>query len=397
MSRTILLTLGRLPKGLDLARSFAQAGWRVVVADPFPRHVLGASRAVSRAFQVTAPAQDAARFREDLLDIVAAQDVSLIAPVSEEILHVAPLRERLPSFVQVFAMPQADLLAVHDKARFAAFARELGLPAPETAAAEDAAAQEIAASGPFIVKPRHACAGLGVRRHEAGALWRREPGSLVQRLIVGEERSVCALAHGGRVTGCVVYRGAMMSGTVAVRFERMEDPAIAGWVEAFAQATGWSGFLSFDFIVDAAGTPHAIECNPRLTSGVHFFETPDIARAMLDPSAPLRFRRETLLQQFWPCLSQTQASFGDWPAFARNMRALFGARDVTWSPRDPWPLVGQPWSAWPIIARARAQRCSFGEAASADLLWRGEAGLTRAPGLRAEAQAQGGFEHARSS
>ncbi|NCW40247.1 MAG: hypothetical protein EBV79_08490, partial [Betaproteobacteria bacterium] len=110
-----------------------------------------------------------------------------------------------------------------------------------------------------------------------------------------------AQVHEGHVQGCVVYRGALMSGTVAVRFERVEDPSIARWVASFAAATRWSGFLSFDFIVDESGVPHAIECNPRLTSGVHFFETADIAPAMVDPSAPLRLRKERVLQQFWPC------------------------------------------------------------------------------------------------
>ena len=39
MTRTALLTLGRLPKGLDLARALAAEGWRVVVAEPFGWHL----------------------------------------------------------------------------------------------------------------------------------------------------------------------------------------------------------------------------------------------------------------------------------------------------------------------------------------------------------------------
>lgn len=396
MSRTVLLTLGRLPKGLDVARSFAQAGWRVVVADPFARHVVGASRCVARSIQVASPADDPQRFREHLLDAIEAWDVSFVAPVSEEILHVAPLRDCVPAGVRVFAMPQDDLLAAHDKAQFASFARANGLTAPQAALAESPAAQDIAASGPFVVKPRHACAGMGVRRYPAGAIWRREPGALVQRLIVGEERSACALVHEGHVQGCVVYRGALMSGTVAVRFERVEDPSIARWVASFAAATRWSGFLSFDFIVDESGVPHAIECNPRLTSGVHFFETADIAPAMVDPSAPLRLRKERVLQQFWPCLSETQARLPNLRAFAGALGALFATRDVTWSWRDPWPLVGQPWSAWPIIARARAGGRSFGEAASMDLVWREEAPAASQPLMRAP-RVEGRERHADAS
>ena len=56
MTGNLLLTLGRLPKALDVARGFADLGWRVVVAEPFKRHLAGASRAVAQSHRVTAPA-----------------------------------------------------------------------------------------------------------------------------------------------------------------------------------------------------------------------------------------------------------------------------------------------------------------------------------------------------
>jgi len=130
--RTLLLTLGRLPKGLDVARSFARAGWRVIVADPFPRHVSGASRAVTKSYQVRAPALESQGFLDDLMRIIADESVELVVPVSEEILYVAALRERVPESVRVFAMPQGDLLSLHDKAGFVAFTQVHGLSAPET-------------------------------------------------------------------------------------------------------------------------------------------------------------------------------------------------------------------------------------------------------------------------
>ncbi|MEN9755617.1 MAG: hypothetical protein RLZ07_1999, partial [Pseudomonadota bacterium] len=39
MTQSVLLTLGRLPKGLDIARSFHRAGWRVIIADPARDHL----------------------------------------------------------------------------------------------------------------------------------------------------------------------------------------------------------------------------------------------------------------------------------------------------------------------------------------------------------------------
>jgi hypothetical protein len=293
-----------------------------------------------------------------------------VAPVSEEILHVAALRERVGPSVRVFAMPQETLLKLHDKAGFIDFATSNGLSVPQTGIAGSAAALAIAAQGDYIVKLRHSCAGSGLMRCKAGAPPPQIEGAVVQRLVRGVEHSACAIAHDGRVQACAIYRGSLISGTVAVGFERVEHPAIDAWVQRFAQASAWTGFLSFDFIVDEAGAPWGLECNPRLTSGVHFFETQDIARAVLDPSAQVRFRKERRLQQFWACLTETQNSFGDWPVFRRNLRHLFGTRDVSWSMTDPWPLVGMPWTAWTIISQSRRQQVSFGEAASMDIAWR---------------------------
>jgi len=371
--RTLLLTLGRLPKGLDVARSFARAGWRVIVADPFPRHVSGASRAVMKSYQVRAPALEPQGFLDDLMRIIADESVELVVPVSEEILYVAALRERVPESVRVFAMPQGDLLSLHDKAGFVAFTQVHGLSAPETCNLGSHEAHALGQAGPVIIKPRHSCAGGGVVKFAQGANLPEnvEPyaAMIVQRCISGAEYSVCALAHEGCVQISAIYRGAIMSGSVAVSFERVEHEAIEAWVERFVRCANWTGFISFDFIVDDSGAPWGIECNPRLSSGVHFFEPDDIASGMLDPAAPMRLRAQKRLQQFWPCLSETQASFGDWPRFRANGRLLSSVRDVTWAARDPWPLLGQIWSSWPIIDLARRLKISFGEAASRDIVW----------------------------
>jgi predicted ATP-grasp superfamily ATP-dependent carboligase len=370
MTRCVLLTLGRLPKGLDIARSFATAGWRVIVADPHKRHVVGASRAVSASYGTPAPADAPNAYLNALRDIVAAENVELIVPISEEILHVAALRERVAPSVKIFAMPQDVLLRVHDKLDFAIYAESLGLTVPQTAPARSSEALQIASSADYIVKLRRTCAGMGLIRGAAGTNPPQDDGAVVQRFIRGEEHSACALAQDGRIQGCAVYVGSLMSGTVAVGFRRVAHALIEQWIQRFVDETRWTGFISFDFIVDETGVPWALECNPRLTSGVHFFETASIAPAILNEKTRLTFRNEPQLQQMWACLTETQNSFGDWPRFRRNLRHLFSTRDVSWSLSDPWPLVGMPWTAWTIIAKSRAQNVSFGEAASSDIVWR---------------------------
>jgi predicted ATP-grasp superfamily ATP-dependent carboligase len=373
MTRTVLLTLGRLPKGLDLARSFAQAGWRVVVAEPFRRHLVGASNVVARSVQVTAPAHDRAAYLADLRRVIVDEGVELVVPVSEETMHVAFLRDSLPAGVRLLAMPAPVLLALHDKESFIERCGELGLPAPATARLGTAAAQALADSGPVVVKPALSCSGRGVQMLPQGAALPRAGAQrqIVQRRLDGAVMSSCTLAHAGEPRVTVIYRAALLSGTVAVCFERVaSQPSIERWVSAFVAKTAFDGFVSFDFVVDAAGQALPVECNPRATSGLHFIAGADLAPALIDPRhAPPRLRAETLLQQFYSCLTETQKSLFDSARRGHSLRCLLRARDVSWSWRDPWPFLSMTWTSWEIIRRALQAGTTFGEVATLDVGW----------------------------
>jgi hypothetical protein len=42
---------------------------------------------------------------------------------------------------------------------------------------------------------------------------------------------------------------------------------------------------------------------------------------------------------------------------------------VSWSLRDPLPLLTMPYTAWPILRMAAARRVPFGEVATLDVGW----------------------------
>lgn len=372
---TVLLTLGRLPKALEVARALRGAGCRVIVAEPFKRHLTGASRAVARSVTVTSPVADREAYLGEIAALVAEEGVSLVLPVSEEILHASLLRGRLPEGVRLAAMPHEALLALHDKLSFAAVCRAAGVAVPETFALGDPQATELARRTRTVVKPLFSCSGRGVRFLAAGdALPPADEPALVQEFCAGRVLSTFTLARAGVPRITVTYRGAVMQGTVAVCFERIDTPpAVEAWVGAMVRHTGFDGFISFDLVEDAQGLIRGIECNPRATSGIHFVDPADLAAELLEPrpDRALRFKPDRLMQQFYPCLTETQRTmFGDGP-FRENLRCLIAARDVTWSAGDPWPLVSQPWTSWPIIEMAMRRRCTFGEVAMLDLAWGG--------------------------
>ena len=158
-------------------------------------------------------------------------------------------------------------------------------------------------------------------------------------------------------------------------FRSREATAEREWVEQFVAAQNLSGFQSFDFIEDEAGAPCAIECNPRVTSGIHFVTSDSLALAISDPEncPPLKFRSEQIMYQLWPTLTETQKSMFRWGrGYGHKMMTLLGAKEANFSWRDPMPVWGQPWAAWQIMRDAMGNGVSFGEAATQDIAWFGE-------------------------
>lgn len=374
MQPTVLLTLGRLPKALTLARMLNSAGWRVIVAEPFRWHIARASRAVARSYRVTAPNTDPESYRRELLDIVRRERVRLVIPVSEEILHVAGLHGQLPSGVTLVAPSVATLAELHDKYRFATAARTSSLAAPESATADSDAALALAVSGPTINKPRRGCSGQGILRNAAGAIpANRSEDWLVQRLVDGE--TVCSLSfvRDGKPIFTVCYRGIAFAGSVAVAFERIDaDERLRDWVTGFCRGRDIEGFVAFDFIVDSGGIPWAIECNPRLTSGIHFLDPTAVAELLTEGyTLQPDFLRATprRWQWFYSTLTEVYANLLRPRRMLACASALLRCRDTVMDWRDPLPFLLMTPLSWEILWPAIREGISLGEATQRDIAW----------------------------
>lgn len=373
---TVLLTLGRLPKALDLARCFHGAGCRVIIAEPFAWHLSRASRSVARAVTVMAPNVDAERYRSEILDVIRREGVELVVPVSEEAMHVVLIEGDLPAGVRLFSAPAACVREQHDKWAFVQIAASSGLLVPETALVGTLEAAQLCERHDTVVKPVFSCSGTEVQLLRRGEpLPPKRPEAeplLVQRRLTGTHRSSLAVCHQGRVLGQVTYRGTLFSGTVAAAFERIDAPDIDAWVHHFAAHTAWCGFLAFDFIDDDSGAPHAIECNPRVTSGVHFFEPQALAKAVLQPDACqelIPFRAHARLHQFYTTLTETQGALfsARWARWREGVGTVLSHRDVTWKLTDPWPFLLMTPLSLPIIYQSIKDKISLGEAATRDI------------------------------
>ena len=314
----VLLTLGRLPVALELARAMRGAGWRVLVAEPWAWHLCRLSNTVDKSFKVTAPSVDKKAYLNELLRIIEQEKVSLVLPVSEEILYVSELKGQLPATVSIVCGAQKQLLMLHDKYQFMKLAKAHQLPVPKTVLAGGILAVEVLAGEvsegdryacmemmkkPFVIKPRFSCSGAGVffgtpAGEEAvtgsGGVDSVDQGLMTDGYIVQERlpgAACCSfsIVSNGVVQSSVCYRSLLESGSVSVCFEKMCVPDdIAFFIESIVSAVDHSGMIAFDFISDDDGIWRAIECNPRATSGLHFLDHEDVLSELIGAASGVK-------------------------------------------------------------------------------------------------------------
>ncbi len=375
MDRTALLTVGRFPKALTLARSLHRHGVRVLVADPLKRQLCSVSRSVSKNYQVTAPNTDIRAWETDILDIIDEEQVTDLIPVSEEVCHVANLAPKLPEHVRYVGPSASWITKWHDKLAFVSHAIDRGVTAPSVFTTADPEARGLVSQTECVLKPRRGCSGTDVSFIPPGSkLPLPSNDLLVQRKVDGTHLYTLSWVTSGRVMATSSYRGTTHSGTVAVGFKSAPTPfSVQQWIEQFVADTDTTGFISFDFILDRGGIPWGIECNPRASSGIHFFNEAWLGAAVMGETStpasiiPAGKRAQwsySTLTEAYKFLLQMRI-----PELLRCWRDLLASRDVVWSWQDPLPFLLMTPLCWEFIWKSVRERIPIGDASQYDIAW----------------------------
>lgn len=375
MARTALLTVGRFPAALTLARCLHGHGVRVIVADPLKRQLCSVSRAVVKTFQVASPNDDIKEWERDILDIIQREEVTDLIPTSEEVCHVANLAPRLPDTTRYVGPPAKWIAQWHDKLQFVNYAISRGVTAPSIYTTSDDEARALIRQTECVLKPRRGCSGTEVSFIPPGS--RLPPPSqdvLLQRRVKGNHLYTLSWVDAGEVRATASYRGSTHSGTVAVGFQSAPTPfSVKQWIEQFVADTDVTGFLSFDFILDRSGIPWGIECNPRLSSGVHFIDEAWLGAAVMGEAigAPSISAAGKRVQWSYSTLTEAYKHLFRFqiPELIRCLRDLFASRDAVWSWRDPLPFVLMTPLCWEFIWRSIRERIPIGDASQCDIAW----------------------------
>ncbi len=375
MDRTALLTVGRFPKALTLARGLHRHGVRVLVADPLKRQLCSVSRSVSKNYQVAAPNTDIRAWERDILEIIDREQVTDLVPVSEEVCHVANLAPKLPAHVRYVGPSTPWIAQWHDKLAFVSHAIDRGVTAPSVFTTADPEARALVRQTECVLKPRRGCSGTDISFLPPGSSLPPPSNELlVQRKVEGAHLYTISWVEDGQVMATASYRGSTHSGTVAVGFQSAPTPfSVKQWIEQFVADTGTTGFLSFDFILDRGGIPWGIECNPRASSGIHFIDEAWLGAAVMGKASTPASITPAGKRAQWSYSTLTEAYKHLWrlraPQLLRCLRDLLVSRDVVWSWRDPLPFLLMTPLCWEFIWKSIRERMPIGDASQCDIAW----------------------------
>ncbi|MFZ5637624.1 MAG: ATP-grasp domain-containing protein [Pseudomonadota bacterium] len=361
---------------VELARAFAAAGHPVLLADSVAARDARWSRVGrGRCLRLPAPRDDAGAYRAALRALIDAHRPAWILPTCEEVFHVAAAAAACGFADRVFAPSFGLLRTLHSKIDFPAFARSLGIAAPQTwAIAEraDCAALPLPPDA-LVFKPEFSRFGTSTLIRPSSAALRRIDATAhrrwaAQRHVEGEEICLWTAIRAGRVVASAAYRPRWRLGHAAsYAFETVSSPQALRVAETIAGATGLSGQLSFDIVLTADGAAVPIECNPRAVSGVHLFDgDPALADALLGRGSPvhapprLRYLAPAMLLFGLPQALRD----GRMREFVRDVRR---GRDALTRPGDRLPAAGALLDTLGYALRGGATRGS-----TADIEWNGE-------------------------
>jgi predicted ATP-grasp superfamily ATP-dependent carboligase len=353
-ARTIMLSGGKMTKALQLARSFHQAGHRVVLVESSRYRLTGHrfSRAVD-AFHVV-PSPGDSDYVDALLRIVHAEQVDVYVPVCSPAASYfdALAKERLLPHCEVVHIDPDVLGRLDDKYEFSVLAAAAGLPIPDThliTSPEQVADFDFSGSDrTYILKSiaYDPVARLDLTTlprpsaEETAQFARGKPISadnpwILQEFVTGTEYCThSTVRHGHTQVYCCCESSAFQ-----LNYAMVDKPAIEAWVTRFCEGLGLTGQVSFDFIERADGALFAIECNPRTHSAITMmYDHPDLARAYLEDGVPMIRPRPSsrptywLYQELWRLLRSPRG-------FRERLRIVLRGKDAIFDRDDPIPFL----------------------------------------------------------
>ncbi len=378
----VLLTGGRAPGTLDLARHLAASGNDVLVAESQKCPIARWSNAVGKTLQIPPPRYEPVAFTRALAESLERERIDVLIPTCEEVFYVSRYADIFSKHSKVFCEKFSVLENLHNKWLFSQFGSLAGIDCPKTVLIKSqAAAKEIVASfEKCVLKPAFSRFAVHTKFDPTESdLESLKPTNvnpwICQERIEGTEFCTYSVARNGRLLAHSCYKPTYRAGRASgFYFEPQDIPAISAYVSAFLDRYQFSGQVGFDFIRDFSGRFFVLECNPRLTSGIHLFDRSSEfgqifseewnGNVVLGDREPTMIGLAMVLMQFPRSVLMGNIN----RAYADFLRA----RDVVSRRGDLLPTFGQFVQIAECLVGAAAEGVSPIAASTQDIEWDGE-------------------------
>lgn len=372
--KRILLTGGRAPSALYLARLFHEDGYEIYMADSIPYTLSSFSNIVKQFFLIASPVTHPNKFKSDLTSIIEREKIDLLLPTCEEVFHISKEHAYFSSLCDLFCEPIDTLNTLHNKWTFINYLKKENKNVPKTYLLTSKKQAEIEKKNfdSFVLKPVYSRFSSHVHIIHDRQIPAISPSHshpwVMQEWIEGTQYCAYAICQKGTVYAFSLYETIFSAGIGAtIHFQHHENTSIEQWVHTFVQNLEFTGQIAFDFIVKENGEIYPIECNPRLTSGIHLFTKNDsISRAFFDTPSLIypNINQKTMLSSAMLLYGVRQFSL-NW------LVSFFTSKDVLFSFKDLKPFFFQPFSLISLWKIAKKQKISLLEASTIDIEWDG--------------------------
>ena len=252
---------------------------------------------------VPVPEKEPDAYIKALKILAYEEDADLFVPICSPVASIydARIANVLPSSCRSLSLTESMTVALDDKVNFCEVAKACNLPAPDTRRMQSK--DEVMAFNEKLNAEGESAKQYVLKNLSYDSMRRLDVFKLpcdssllasyisdieitpatpwaVQAFIKGTEYSTCAIAHDGALA---LYTDNEAS-ISCFNYSYKGDPRLRNWVKHFCAANRLTGILCIDFFIDEAGTPLAIECNPRMSSNItNFHNSPTAWRAFIEP------------------------------------------------------------------------------------------------------------------
>jgi len=379
--KNFLLTAGRAPSTLDLARQLNAAGHQVFVADTTTWHVCRGSNAVKKNFVIPSPRFQTEKFIQELKNIIQSEKIDYLIPTFEEVLYISSHLDSFPKTCKVFSAPFETLLRMHNKWFFYESQVNAGIPVPETFLIEKKEdLKQLDPKSTYAVKASYSRSAQSVYKFEPGSILpdieiEAHNAWIAQKWLEGKRFCTYSICEDGKVLAHATYPVQIaIQGHFCLNFESVDHPAILEWVKNFIKIENFTGQVGFDLFEDENGVVYAIECNPRATHGLILFKNSDrIDRAFTGNVEHVITPKEGNTKQ----IAAGMSFYGWKSAYKENklkefFQILFKTPDVVFDRKDIKPFLYTPLVYSSYVIESLKSQLNLPASFTHDFNWEGK-------------------------